>query len=65
LPDIYWNADTLFVLTESWAQAGELARLTEEEDCGGEIQVYQDREEIDRALGTGRDDYGVLTVWWN
>jgi hypothetical protein len=27
--------------------------------------VYKNQEEIDRALGTGRDEYGLLTVWWD
>jgi hypothetical protein len=29
------------------------------------VQVFEDQEEIDRALGTGRDEYGLLTVWWD
>jgi hypothetical protein len=65
LPDDYWNADTLFVLTETWAQAGELARIAAEEEWGGEVFVYKSQEEIDRTLGTGRDRYGLLTVWWD
>ena len=65
LPDNFWNADTLFVLTETWAQAGQLARIAEEEDWGGEVYVHKSQEEIDRALGTGRDEYGLLTVWWD
>ena len=65
LPDNFWNADTLFVQTETWAQAGELARIAEEEDWGGEVCVHKSQEEIDRALGTGRDEYGLLTVWWD
>jgi hypothetical protein len=65
LPDDLWNADTLFVLTETWPQARELARIAEEEEWAGEVYVYENQEEIDRALGTGRDDYGLLTVWWD
>jgi hypothetical protein len=65
LPDNLWNADTLFVQTETWAQAGELARIAEEEDWGGEIYVHKSQEAIDRALGTGRDEYGLMTVWWD
>ena len=42
-----------------------LARIAEDEDWAGEIYVYENQEEIDRALGTGRDGYGLLTVWWD
>jgi hypothetical protein len=65
LSDNIWNADTLFVLTRSRIQARELARIIEEEDWGGEVQVHEDQEEIDRALGTGRQEYGILSVWWD
>jgi hypothetical protein len=65
LPDNFWNADTLFVLTETLAQARELARIAEEDDWAGEVHVYENRDEIDRALGTGRDEHGLLSVWWD
>ena len=65
LPQNVWNADTLYVFTETHSEARELARIAEEEDWGGEIYVHEDQEEIDRALGTGRDEYGLLTVWWD
>lgn len=65
LPQKIWNADTLFVLTRTHDDARELARLAEEEDWGGEVRVYEERQEIDRALGTGRQGYGLLSVWWD
>jgi hypothetical protein len=65
LPDNYWNADTLFVLTRTHEQARQLARIAEAEDWGGEVQVFDDRQEIDRALGTGRQEYGLMSVWWD
>ena len=65
LPDNIWNADTLFVLTPTHAAARELARIAEEEDWAGEVYVYKHQEEIDRALGTGRDEYGLMSVWWD
>jgi hypothetical protein len=65
LPDNDWNADTLFVLTPTHAQARELARIAEDEEWSGEVYVHQNQEEIDRALGTGRDEYGLMTVWWD
>ena len=65
LPDNLWNADTLFLLTPTRRAAEELARLVEEEDWGGEVHVYKDQAETDRALGTGRQEYGLLSVWWD
>jgi hypothetical protein len=65
LPGNYWNADTLFVLTKSNTDARELARIAEEEDWSGEIHVYEDQREMDMALGTGRQEYGLLSIWWD
>lgn len=65
LPFNLWNADTLFLLTKTSTQAAQLAKIIEEEDWGGEVYLHEDREEIDRALGTGRDDYGLISVWWD
>jgi hypothetical protein len=60
-----WNADTLYVLTPDEASARELAALCEAEDWGGEVWVHTDREDVDRALGSGRTKQVVLTVWWD
>jgi hypothetical protein len=65
LPHNIWNADTLFILTRTHALARELARVAEEEDWAGEVRVYEDQREIDRALGTGRQEYGLVSVWWD
>jgi hypothetical protein len=65
LPDDIWNADTLFVLTPTHREADELARIAEEEDWGGEVRVYQDQAEIDRAVGAGRLGHGLVSVWWD
>jgi hypothetical protein len=65
LPDNFWNADTLFLLTPTRDKARELARIIKEEDWGGEVWVCEDQQEIDRALGTGCDEYGIVTVWWD
>ena len=43
-----------------------MARIIEEEDWGGEKPiVYDDQEEIDAALGVGRQEYGLLSIWWD
>jgi hypothetical protein len=65
LPDDIWNADTLFVLTPTREAADRLKAVAEAEDWGGEATVHADIEETDRALGTGRQEYGLLSVWWD
>jgi hypothetical protein len=65
LPDNYWNADTLFLLTETREQAKRLAQIAEEEDWGGMVHLYFNQDDVDRALGTGREEYGLLTIWWD
>jgi hypothetical protein len=65
LPHNIWNADTLFVLTVSLAAARELATITKAEGWGGELQLHEDRDETDAALGTAGSDYGLLSVWWD
>jgi hypothetical protein len=65
LPANLWNADTLFLLTRTRRQAHELAQIAESEDWGGETQVHDEQLEIDRALGTGRQEYGLVSVWWD
>ena len=39
--------------------------LAEEEDWGGMVHLYLNEEDIDRALGTGREAYGLLSIWWD
>ena len=66
LDDNIWNADQLFILTAKREQAVQLARIIEEEDWGGEQPIiYDDQQEIDSALGVGRQEYGLLSIWWD
>jgi len=65
LADNVWNADTLYILTHTPAQARELAAVFEREAPGAMPTVYEDLRETDSALGTGRQEYGLLTVWWD
>jgi hypothetical protein len=66
LDDNIWNADQLFILTAKREQAMQLARIIEEEDWGGEKPiVYHNQEEIDSTLGVGREEYGLLSIWWD
>src|SRR5262245_53731688 len=65
LPDDLWNADTLYLLTPTHREAEELARIADDEDWGGAVRVYTDQAEIDRAVGVGRQGYGLVSVWWD
>lgn len=60
-----WNADTLYVLTHTPEQARELAKVFEESMPGAMPQVHEDTTETGMALGMGRHEYGLLTVWWD
>jgi hypothetical protein len=65
LPKNFWNVDQLFILTRSHDEARQLARIIGEEDWAGELQVYENQNEIDRALGAYRLGYGLLSIWWD
>lgn len=65
IEDDIWNVDTLFVLTHTIDGARELATAFEESGTGAMPSVHDDRREIDMALGTGRVEFGLLTVWWD
>lgn len=60
-----WNADHLFVLTQTRAGAVELAAAFEETAMEAMPHVHVDQEETDIALGMSRREYGLLTVWWD
>jgi|SRR5579884_235938 len=65
LDDNLWNADQLFILTAKREQAVQLARIIEEEDWGGEKPIVHDQEQIDRAVGAGGQEYGLVSIWWD
>lgn len=60
-----WNADTLYILTQTREGARELAAVFDEEGGGEKARVYENLDETDMALGTGREEYGLLSVWWD
>jgi hypothetical protein len=62
LPDTFWNADTLSMLAPTRRAADRLTGIAQDTDWGGEVVVYKDQEEIDPALGTGREEYGMLSI---
>lgn len=65
LPDNIWNADTLYILTPTRQAAERLAAIADEEEWGGEAVVYKDQAAMDDALGTGRQEFGLLSIWWD
>jgi hypothetical protein len=65
LSDNYWNADTLFILTQTRSQACALVQIAKHEHWAGEVVVHENQKEIDRSLGTGRREYGLMSVWWD
>jgi hypothetical protein len=66
LPDDYWNADTLYILTPDIASARRLAEIAEEEHWGGLVRVHDDSHEVCMALGSFRDEkQAVVSIWWD
>jgi hypothetical protein len=65
MPDNYWNADTLFLLTDSIEKARRLERIANEEDWAGEGMVHDDQQELNRALGSGPEPSALVTIWWD
>jgi hypothetical protein len=65
LDDNIWNADHLFILTRTRAQARQMKAIIEQEDWAGEVWLTEDQQELDMALGSGRQEYGLVQVWWD
>ncbi len=65
LDDNIWNADHLYILTRTREQARQMKAIIEEEDWGGEVWLTENQKELDMALGTGRQEYGLVHVWWD
>src|SRR5688572_10964799 len=66
LPHNYWNADTLYILTGSMADARRLADIIREEDWAAEVVVHQEAKEIADLLGSDfREDVGLIRLWWD
>ena len=65
LPYNQWNIDTLYLLCENTAKANELIQKLEFEDLGGMVTIHTDRQEVDNALGSGRTEQVIVSVWWD
>lgn len=61
----FWNADTMYILTETKDKAHRLATIIEEEEWGGLVRVHNDEEDVQQALGGGEPEQVVVSVWWD
>lgn len=63
LPENFWNADSLYILTPDVASAQALMPLAEQ--WGGMVLLHDNLDDVQDALGgTGRDQ-AVVSVWWD
>lgn len=65
LPENFYNADTLYILTPDAASARQLAAIAEDEDWGGMVLVHDDQDDVERALGGWGLDGAVASIWWD
>lgn len=61
----FWNADTMYILTETADKVHRLATIIEEEEWGGLVVVHDDEEDVQQALGGGEPGQAVVSVWWD
>jgi hypothetical protein len=60
-----WNVDTLYVLTRDRDSAKKLADLFRAGHFSCMVQVHEDPEEVDSALGGGEPGQAVVSLWWD
>jgi hypothetical protein len=61
-----WNADTLYILTRTTADAKRFAEIIRDEDWAAEVYLHDDTHEISDLLGTSfKEDFGLIRVWWD
>jgi hypothetical protein len=65
LPYNDWNVDTLYLLAPDKEAAKKLAEIFKMEESGGMINVYDDPQDVDSALGSGRETRAVVAIWWD
>jgi hypothetical protein len=61
----FWNADTLYVLCPSRAAADQLAALLPMERFAAMVNVIDNPDELDDALGGADDGVAILRAWWD
>lgn len=65
LPFNEWNVDTLYLLAPDKEAAKKLAEFFRMEEWGGMVSVYDDPQDVDNALGSGRETRAIVAIWWD
>jgi hypothetical protein len=65
LPYDDWNVDTLYILAPHKQAAHKLAEIFNMEEWGGMVSVHDDQKDVDSALGSGREDRAIVSIWWD
>lgn len=65
LPYNEWNVDTLYILARTKPAATRLAEIFNMDESGGMVSVYDDQEDVDSALGGGREQRAIVAIWWD
>jgi len=63
LPENIWNVDTLYILSPNMASANQLAEMGEE--WGGMVHVFENRDEVESALGGSGIPSMIVSIWWD
>jgi hypothetical protein len=61
----YWNADTVFILCPSFDAARILAARFPPDQFATMIDIKEDLNEVDRALGGSDAGLVILRAWWD
>jgi hypothetical protein len=64
LPENYWNADTLYILTKNVTKARQLQRVTRADKWAGDVLIFHNTREVDNSLGA-YDRQAIVRVWWD
>jgi hypothetical protein len=61
-----WNADCLFILTDV-EKLPRMREVIETEEWCGDVEIYDNKDDVERALGTGREKVqsAIIVVWWD
>lgn len=66
LPYNEWNVDTLYILCRDRETAKALSEQILADDWGGELQLHDDDEDVQSALGGSRSrQYAIVSIWWD
>ncbi len=63
LPENFWNADTLYILTPDVASAHKLGASAE--NWGGMVLIHDDLADVQSAIGGSGRENAVVSIWWD